>query len=307
MPDSIDTLHYVYATPPEPASFDAPEGFVENESLSAVIVDSIAGDTVSGRVPHFIPVDEADSLRAEAFAESMPAIEVLPPPSGIREGLAPTALAPGYVHSTPLVAIMIGILVALGLNASGIERALKSYKSELWSIRRRPNVFDDERTVRLPMAVLLALVFVIFGGIVLYNMPVVPPAPSFTGVLASMGLVGAYCLFQRTAYSLVGYTFATHDEKMRWLGGYDATQAFAGIGMVVPAMLMVFMPEWHAILLNLSVSIYGVLHLIFIVKGVRIFYHKIGSLLYFILYLCTLEIIPLLVLYRLSELLTEIA
>ncbi|MDE6655263.1 MAG: DUF4271 domain-containing protein [Muribaculaceae bacterium] len=35
----------------------------------------------------------------------------------------------------------------------------------------------------------------------------------------------------------------------------------------------------------------------FIIKGFRIFYHKIWSLLYFILYLCTLEIVPLIILY----------
>ena len=308
MPDSTSiqttdsvVFHPVYVPKPVDRSYDAPSWFVADGGINTVIVDSIATDTVEGRIPHFIPIEQADSLEAVALAEELKEETiVLPPPSGLEEGIAPYSLPAGYTHSTPLTMLMVGILVVAALNAPSLGRALKGYRSELWSVRGRLNVFDEESAVRLPFAVLLGLIFVVFGGIVLYNCPVLPEFPSFAGVSASMALLGVYYIFQRCAYGMVGYAFGTPDQCHRFVGGFDATQAYAGLGMVIPALLMVCRPDWHDILLIISISIYEVFHMIFIIKGFRIFYQKITSLLYFILYLCTLEIIPQLVLYRLS-------
>lgn len=307
MSDSISAPQPVYADAPAPASYSPPLGFVEPGPLSTVIVDSIAADTVPGRLPHFIAVEKADSLRAEALAEAFPPIAVAEVPSGSCEGLPPMALRPNYQHSTSLVALMVGILVIVATNAGSVARALRSYRAELWNVRGRANLFDDEHSVRTPTAVLLALVFVVFGGIVLYNLPSLPVAPSFAGAATSMALVGAYYAFQRCAYGLVGYAFATPDENKRWIGGFNATQAYAGLAMALPAILMVCRPDWHSILLIISITAYEALHLLFIIKGLRIFYHKISSLLYFILYLCTLEIIPQIAICRLSSFLASMA
>ena len=38
---------------------------VTNGTVNTVIIDSIAADTVSGRIPHFIPAEKADSMRLE--------------------------------------------------------------------------------------------------------------------------------------------------------------------------------------------------------------------------------------------------
>ena len=302
--DSIDSLHIAYATAPAPSSYDTPTGFVRQDGISTVLFDSIASDTATSRIPHFIPVDEADSLRAEALADSFPAIEVRPVPSGLREGIAPTALQPDG-GSTALSAIMIGILILAAINASGMARALKSYKAELWSIRRRPNVFDDETSVRLPIAILLGFIFIIFGGITLYYVPVRPAQPSLAGAVASMGLAGAYYFLQICAYGMIGYAFADEEQNRRWMGGFFGSQAFAGLGMALPAIVAVACPILATAAITVSVSVYALAHAIFIIKGFRIFYYKIASLLYFILYLCTLEIIPLLGLYAISLYFTE--
>ncbi len=65
-------------------------------------------------------------------------------------------------------------------------------------------------------------------------------------------------------------------------------------------------PEWTTPMLWLSAAIYAASRAVFVVKGFKIFYHKLRSLLYFILYLCTLEIIPVLLIYRLLCVLTVV-
>lgn len=218
-------------------------------------------------------------------------------------GLEPLELAQTYANSTALATLLTGVLVIAALNAGIVGRALKAYRAELWSVRHRPNVFDDQQTASLPGAVILALIFIIYGGIVLYNIHGVPSTPTFAGATASMGLLAAYYIFQRCAYWLVGYTFAGSDGLNRWLGGFSATQSFIGLALVIPAFLLVFSPQWCDFLIVLSLSIYFAGRIVFIIKGFRIFYQKIWSLLYFILYLCTLEILPILIIYHLSAIL----
>lgn len=218
-------------------------------------------------------------------------------------GLDPMALAQTYANSSYLAALVMGILVVAAFCADTVGRALKAYRAELWSVRRRPNVFDDQQTASPLGAVILALIFIIYGGIVLYNLHGVPATPTFAGAIASMGMLAAYYMFQRCAYWLVGYTFAGADGRKRWLGGFSATQAYIGLALIVPALLMIFRPQWHDFLIIVSLSIYFIGRILFIVKGFRIFYQKIWSLLYFILYLCTLEILPILIIYRLSAML----
>ncbi len=299
MPDSL-YQNIKFVDPVAATAYEAPAGFVADTTINTVIVDSIAVDTVSGRIPHFIPVEKADSLRVEALMDSISAKAIPEIPVGSEEGIAPIGLPPSATYGSGLTALLMGTLVVAAINAGGIGRTLKSYRHELWSVRRRHNVFDDEHSASLPMAILLALVFVVFGGVVLYNLPGYPPSPSFAGATASMALLAVYYIFRYVAYRLVGFAFAGKTGAVRWINGFMATQAYAGLLLIVPALLLVVRPEWRDILVTISLSIYGVADILFIAKGFRIFYTKIQSLLYFILYLCTLEIIPMLVIYRLS-------
>lgn len=218
-------------------------------------------------------------------------------PAGPR-GIDGAPLAPNYANSSALSALLVGTLVLTAFNAAALRRTIRSYRSELWSIRRRPNVFDDDSSASLPMAALLAVVFIVFGGVVLYNIGGTPADPSFAGAAASMALLGGYYIFQYCAYRLVGYTFGSLTDMHRWLEGFAAAHAFTGLALIIPALLLVYTPYWHNALIIFSLSVYALAKAVFIAKGFRIFYRGFSSLLYFILYLCTLEIIPLLTVYR---------
>lgn len=297
-----DTLAIVPEAGPAPESYELPRNLAQtwHEDISTVLVDSIAGDTVTGRLPHFIPVEKADSMRVEALIDSMRQETVIEaPPSGLAEGLPPLAKGVGAGAGGALTGLLAATLVLAALNASSLLRTLKHYRQELWSVRKRNNAFDDESSATGPASALLAIVFVIFGGIVLYYLPGLPPSPSFAGAAAAMTLLGGFYIFRYCAYSLVGYAFANDDSRRRWIAGYMAVQAYTGLFLIIPALLLVYMPEWRHELISISLTIYLAGRILFIIKGFRIFYRNFRSLLYFILYLCTLEIIPLLALYAL--------
>ncbi|MFG6389490.1 DUF4271 domain-containing protein, partial [Muribaculum sp.] len=84
----------------------------------------------------------------------------------------------------------------------------------------------------------------------------------------------------------------------QWLKGFNATQALLGFLLLVPALAVLFYPAAALSLISISALLYILARIVFICKGFRIFYHNFPSLLYFILYLCTVEIIPVLLVYR---------
>ena len=123
-------------------------------------------------------------------------------------------------------------------------------------------------------------------------------------------MIGACALFylvQLAAYGTVGFTFASKSGRREWLRGFNATQALLGITLVPAAVLAVFYPPLTFIAVAVGAGLYLLARLLFIIKGIRIFYDNFSSLLYFILYLCTLEIIPVIFIYECSRYLVSFA
>lgn len=81
----------------------------------------------------------------------------------------------------------------------------------------------------------------------------------------------------------------------------DASQTLLALALLLPALALLFNPGLTVIMLWISGSFYVIGRMIFIFKGFRIFYTNIFSLIYFISYLCTLEIAPIVFLYRNSN------
>lgn len=286
-----------------PSADDAAYVRTDTTVIYTSIVDSIAADTTSGAIPGFIPVEVSDSIR-QAQADSLAAIASIPP-SGAREGLKP--MENSSATGTPLIALMMGTLLLAAFCSDGLRRALKTYRHELLGVRRRPNVFDEGHTASFSMTMVLMLIYVVFGGLVVYNLPGPAESTGFAGATAAMGLLAAYTIFRFAAYETVGYAFGRAEDRRKWVDGFVASESFAGLALTVPAILMVFRPELYWILLIISLSVESISRLLFIIKGLRIFYTGIGSLLYFILYLCTLEVIPCCAVYVLSTYLRDLS
>lgn len=107
-----------------------------------------------------------------------------------------------------------------------------------------------------------------------------------------------YYLWQLAAYGTVGSIFADKVSARMWMKGFNASQSLLSMLIVVPAIVVLFNPSASHVILLMGAIFYFLARLAFICKGFRLFYDNFGSLLYFILYLCSLEIVPLVLLYR---------
>lgn len=242
---------------------------------------------VVGRLPH--PAVELSSAAEDAVAltEHTPQWE-----SGLEGDSRPSH--PG--HDSSLLALLGVVAVALMMCSRSMRRVLSALVGELWSVRPRANIFDEPVGFKSPSVIVLLAQYVVCTGLLLYcaldffGVTVMPY--TFVQVICVMGVSAGYYLFQLLAYSVVGYTFASSGARLQWLRGFNASVGLAGLALSVPVLVVLFYPSLASAALSLAAALYLVARTVFVIKGVRIFYDKIQSIVFFILYLCTLEIIP---------------
>ena len=294
---TVQTPARVHQIPVRPVQgFVPPTPGGESKKVVTSIVDSIKRDTISDQVPVFATQHYRDSVAVDFVSNAVSTRTTIHSFSvDSSSGKALKEVQGFPAGGSSIAAIVMGLLLLLCFFGKGVGHALLTYSSTLISVRRRNNAFDDNVRVSLPASIILAVVFIVFGGISLNLGLGIQPWATLKGIGFSMGVVGVYYLFQLVAYNLIGYAFAPGNGRTQWVDGFAASQAFAGLLLVVPALLMLCVPEWHTFATSAAVFVYFCTRIVFISKGFRIFYRGISSLLYFILYLCSLEIIPILI------------
>jgi hypothetical protein len=216
--------------------------------------------------------------------------------SGIKGEERPTT--PGA--DTGVLALIVMLLILIGLNMRHVRHLFQTITQSLWSVRRRANAFDDHTAKETRTIIILLLQLCVFQGILLYLWlgSAAPTAHSvFLPVLQLTGLAIGFYLFQLIACTVVGYVFTDKVGAAQWRSGLNSSSVLLGICLTVPTLVSLFYPALTTTMLWLSAGLYVLFRIIYIGKGFRIFYYNFPSLLYFILYLCTLEIIPLIGVY----------
>ena len=104
-------------------------------------------------------------------------------------------------------------------------------------------------------------------------------------------------------FDLLGYVFLSHTSLKMAKDSYFDIISILGIVLFPLLILQIYIPNNYSKLvelISLIVSISAVI--LVIIKLFQIFFHKVVASFYILLYLCTLEILPLIVLYRVYKL-----
>lgn len=212
-----------------------------------------------------------------------------------KEGV-PRPVRPGYDSGVLTLLIASFMIVAIGFRRGA--RLWKGLVHDLVDVRRRSNAFDERTIGETWVTGAMILQTCIYTGLLLYaglgyaGLPVAE-APVFATVAAMTGVAVGLYLFRLCAYMVTGYAFSDPVGRLQWIRGFNASQVFLGCVLVFPALGAMFYPQVSGTMLLIAGIAYVLAEIVFICKGFRIFYHGFESLLYFILYFCTLEIIPL--------------
>ena len=251
----------------------------------------------------------ADSLYIDSLAQHINTTQIdsttiaVPPP--YMSGNEPTSRNNHPGHDSGIMILLSVTFMLVAFNFNSYRRMLPTYAQNLWNVRRRANAFDEHTTNERSLIAILIFQLCVYGGLLMStqisNIIPIAPEKTLTATYSMIGLCGIYYIFQLVSYSLIGYTFADNISSTQWLKGFKASQIFLGFLLIGPTVISIFYPTSSQAMLVIAISLYVIARLLFIFKGFRIFYNKIHSLFYFILYLCTLEIIPVIFLWNFSQ------
>lgn len=284
------------ATPRVAASASAPASAPASDSVA--VADSVAVDTAAHDTLYYIMLDP-------------PAVADLPPNSG------PAAEGWGMSWILTLLTVLF-VIVAIRFRSN--SKYLSALFRDAVEVRERRNVFDE--TVREESFMLiLNVLWCLSVGVLLYTliqysltdpgisarlrsaMPGDIPPGGWTGekaplaIAISIGVTLIWQLVMTALYSTVGRVFSDRLHTRMWLTGYLAVSGLSTLIFFPLALLALCYPGDPKVILWVAFGGFVAAKLMFIVKGFRIFFKEITSWLLFLYYLCSLEIVPLILLY----------
>lgn len=268
-------------------------------SQADTVTSPAAADTVAHYTPQYLdgfPVTAAADTTLGSI-DTLAVMEV--PPKG---EAVPFARSP--LHDTPSMVLLIAGLIAVALSYHTGYKYIENFFHYMFSTRRRENMFEDHTVNETSiLAALIANTCIVEGFLIYMAVQLLRPdlAPSLQS--NTFLHIGAFCTIamgfyaiQWLIYKIMGYTFSDKEGTKLWLDGFKATQALLGLVLLPVLVLLMVYTSHGKMLLGVAALLYLVARVIFIFKGFRIFYSNLSSYLYFILYLCAVEIVPLVIL-----------
>lgn len=201
-----------------------------------------------------------------------------------------------------LIFALLFFLAAIRFRKS--PRYFKAELSDLVDTRMRQNLFD-ETVSETTLTLLLQLMWACCVGVFLWiwvRLAASNPAWSLSvpdlpargmGICAAVALI--YEMAMQLAYWVVGNVFTDRERTASWLRGARAQNSLECIPFLPLALLAIGYPQWQYWIAIASLAVFVVGKLVFIYKGFRIFFTRLSSWLLFLYYLCSLEIVPLLI------------
>lgn len=261
--------------------------------------------------------DTADAYYApqylDGFPENAPADSSLDainslPVMELPDGSQAQTFAHSPLHDTPSMALLLTGLLAVTLCYHTGYKYIENFFHYMFSTRRRENLFEDHTVNETSiLAALIANTCIVEGFIIFLAVQLLRPelaaslqASVFPHIAVYCGLAAGFYIVQWMVYKVMGYTFTDKVGSKLWLDGFKASQSLLGLLLLPVLVLLMLYPVHGKLLLTIAATLYIVARLIFVYKGFRIFYGNLSSIVYFILYLCAVEIVPIVIMAGLT-------
>jgi len=118
-----------------------------------------------------------------------------------------------------------------------------------------------------------------------------------------LGITLAYYFIKKLAYKITGVITETSNESNEYLFNMDSINRVGGLilfPLVITGVFFPYSPSGVSVFLGLFVLL--IMYLKLLQRGILILFKKQFSIFYLFLYFCTLEFVPLVLLYKILEL-----
>jgi hypothetical protein len=143
-------------------------------------------------------------------------------------------------------------------------------------------------------------VFSIYAYLALYN-------SNFPFLITKYGLfllvTGAFFVFKLLIFNLIGYIFLTPVILKMAKDSYFNVVLFLSVALLPLLFLQIYIPgNFTGIIQIIGLFLILTAFILILIKLIQIFFHKLLAFFYILLYLCTLEILPLIFLFKVYQL-----
>ncbi len=170
----------------------------------------------------------------------------------------------------------------------------------MFSIKGKDDLYSDHTAsdtriiIALMVNTCLMEGLLLFYGLSWYNPQLTLALQNsvFLHVFVLVLSAGLFVTLQLFLYRLIGFTFSDDSLTDLWVGGFLSSQAMLGLLLFPIAVITLVFPSSIKLMITIAIILYILARIVFIWKGFRIFFNNLSSSIYFILYLCAIEIVP---------------
>lgn len=225
------------------------------------------------------------------------------------------AITPAVDAGSWIYALLFLIFILVCFRMRGNLKFASTFFSDLLAVRDRSALFAP--TMReTSLIFLLLLLAACSGGVLLregaeiygsrYAVKVMLPAAGwplegeFAQTAVCMGLGCAYIGGMWFVYNLVGTVFTDSLLTWQWVRGFTSGMGLASVLLFPLALIGMVYTQWQAETVIVALAVLILVKILFIIKGFRIFFAESSSWVVFLYYLCSLEIIPLVITFGIA-------
>jgi hypothetical protein len=202
-----------------------------------------------------------------------------------------------------VVILLIAVLILLAIIRTISGKYLWSLFQSAFNNQTASRMFRERISSRSLTVLLLELLYYAVLAIYLYHIFIfarknITP-PGFNLYLISAALIAVYVNSKKILYLLSGHLFRCNEEISEYLFYKTSGNHITGLFLLIPAFSLFFSSGLlFNILLLAGFIIIIIPSIISTFRGVLIVVKKDFSIYYLILYLCTLEILPLFIVWK---------
>lgn len=204
--------------------------------------------------------------------------------------------------------MFLGLAVLFCISCFKFRKNTKFFRylfHEAIIFRERENMLDGTVRERTFMG-LMEMLCVTGEGIVLWRLLMLTgslssSATGIWGCAVCIVAASVYSIFMAGAYYFTGRVFFTGITEMSLLRGFRAGMALTGVTIFLPAVLLLFSGVEDTWLVWTGVGVFGLWKILFLYRSLRIFIQQNSVWLVFLCYLCSVEIIPVIMMYSIAE------
>jgi len=257
------------------------------------IPDSVA------KINSFIRVDSLDRVDSlKAIADSLKAIVHLPTGHlGIPLPSFPQTESWVFI----ILLLLFFLLIYTVYNSAGmIGETLKTF----FQVKERSSIFSKATVNNIRIRLLLILFSIGVLSLYVYLIIFKSANPFSIRVYCYFFvLTGLFFGIKSLLFDLIGYVFLTPLTIKMAKDSYFNILSILGTALFPLLIFLIYIPyNFYRITELISLFICFAACILVIIKLFQIFFHKIVASFYILLYLCTLEILPLIILYRVYKL-----